>query len=199
MFTTDLRNDPPGSGGCCCRVRFPTHYGCTTENSGRFGSPPTGARKVNLVGHSEGSTVSVYYMKFLGGVSSRQVRRVRNQLQGDDPVWADCTGDAARNRRRYSNRGMWCLRDFAPDSPFIRKLNAGGSPQCEVRTTQMSPRKTMRLSFHTRADRCPGAERHECDYAKAVPTDLAGHLAMAIDPNIAKLSSTTSELAGRRR
>lgn len=89
----------------------------------------TGAAKVNLVAHSEGSTVAQYYMKVLGG--SAKV----NNLVGFSPNYRGTTLYGLTNLANILPPGMsWVLGaactaciEFYPGSRFMADLNPNGT------------------------------------------------------------------------
>jgi triacylglycerol esterase/lipase EstA (alpha/beta hydrolase family) len=95
-----------------------------------------GARRVDIVGHSEGSLMPNYWVKFLGGH-----RRVAKYV-GLTPLW-DGTNLAAAGQLAalgaasggdeefYSLLEPYCAscRQLVAGSDFIRKMNDGGGPR----------------------------------------------------------------------
>jgi triacylglycerol lipase len=83
----------------------------------------TGAATVDLVGESEGSTISAYYIKVLGGAPKV------DRLVGVSPNY----GGTAQAAQLAADAGgavaAFCdaCDQFATDSPFMARLNAGGT------------------------------------------------------------------------
>ncbi|XGU18982.1 esterase/lipase family protein [Rhodococcus sp. 3Y1] len=81
------------------RGRFPrpavSHHSETAQGSCRTSSTTfsaTGASKVDLIGHSQGTTVSAYYAKFLGGDTHV------SKIVSIAPLW-----DGSRSARRKAS------------------------------------------------------------------------------------------------
>src|SRR5690606_17677107 len=87
----------------------------------------TGARKVDLVGHSEGTVVPQWYIKFLGG--KKHVKRfvgIASAFKGTPiptPFYA-LPGQVLPGGE-VPTACVSCLQ-FAPASPFMKKLHKGG-------------------------------------------------------------------------
>lgn len=96
----------------------------------------TGAEKVDIVGHSEGSLMPNYYVKFLGG--ARDVGR----YVGVTPLWdgtnlaglgsIDQIGQALGfSQVAYDTLEPYCTscHQFLSSSKFMTKMNSGGGPR----------------------------------------------------------------------
>ncbi len=79
----------------------------------------TGARKVSLVGHSQGGMMPRYYIRFLGG------RDEVSDLVGLSPSNHGTTNPLAAGASQYGDCRA-CKQQIA-GSHFIRQLNAGGA------------------------------------------------------------------------
>jgi triacylglycerol esterase/lipase EstA (alpha/beta hydrolase family) len=140
----------------------------------------TGAKKVDLVGHSEGAIMPRYYLKFLGGAAKvdhfvgwagpnhgtniQGITELRTAFPGWDGYMGDYCGSCPQ---------------FMPGSDFITKLNAGDETPGNVHYTVIAtkydevvtPYKTSFLNGAT------NILLQDVD-----PADYAGHVALAWDP-----------------
>ena len=95
----------------------------------------TGARKVDIVGHSEGSLMPNYYVRFMGGA-----RKVDDYV-GVTPLWDGTNlaglatiavlGEAfGVTQLTYDALEPYCAscRQFLNGSKFMTKMNSGGGP-----------------------------------------------------------------------
>ncbi|MDF0530807.1 lipase [Tsukamurella sp. 8F] len=149
----------------------------------------TGAKKVDIIGHSEGTTVAAYYMKALGGA------RVVDRYAGFGTNYRGTTlygltalmtqlglSDAIRSI------GCGACADFAPGSTFLRKLNSGGTPAVPgPHYLNISSENDEVVLPYTSGQMPPAPNVRNVILQQVCPTDLSGHLAMAISPNVAAL------------
>lgn len=98
----------------------------------------TGARKVDLVGHSEGTVMPNWYLKFLGG--NKHVKRyvgIASAYKGTnipEPFY-QLFGPLLPDNKLPTICGS-CLQ-LAPSAPFIKKLLKGGMVQKGVKYTSI--------------------------------------------------------------
>ncbi|GAA4817999.1 esterase/lipase family protein [Nocardioides caeni] len=97
----------------------------------------TGARRVDLVGHSEGTVMPQWYLKFLGGAT-----KVRNYVGLASAYKGTSIASIGDGFAPFLPDGMLptlcksCLQ-FSPNSGFMRKLHQGGLLQEGVRYTSI--------------------------------------------------------------
>jgi len=145
----------------------------------------TGAAKVNLVGHSEGTTVSAYYMKLLGGAAKvRSFVGFGSNYKGTtlyglstlahavapvlDPVLKSVCGS--------------CL-EYLPPSSFLTDLNAGGVTRPGPRYTNIVTKyDEVVVPYTSGILNEPGVTNIVLQ--DRCWLDVSGHLALAIDPNV---------------
>lgn len=145
----------------------------------------TGAAKVNLVGHSEGTTVSAYYMKFLGGDA-----KVRNFVGfGSNYKGTTLYGLSALAHAVapvldpiLTNVCGSCL-EYLPPSAFLNEHNAGGVTKVGPRYTNIvSKYDEVVVPYTSGVVNEPGVTNIVLQ--DRCWLDFSGHLALAIDPNV---------------
>lgn len=133
----------------------------------------TGARKVSMVGHSQGGMMPRHYIKFLGG------KRVVDDLVGLAPSnhGTDVTGP---NGNPISNLGFGllcpaCLQQSA-GSTFLTALNAGDETPGRVSYTQITTRYDEVVIPHTSGYLAAGKRTTNVTIQDKCRRDLAEHL-----------------------
>lgn len=147
----------------------------------------TGASKVDIVGHSEGSLMPDYYVKFLGGAA------VVDRYVGMTPLWdgtrllgvSDIDGIGQRfglDPAYGPAVAALCAscREFLHGSEFLRRLNSGGTPAVRgVDYTTVMTRYDELVQPYT-SGRLAGA--HNVVLQDLCPADTSEHVAVAFDP-----------------
>lgn len=151
----------------------------------------TGAEQVDIVGHSQGTFVPNYWIKFLGGAG-----KVGNYVSLA-PLWGGVEdGDIAPGvpAEQIAELCEACM-DMGPGSPSVVKMNASGSPYVPgVRYTNIMTRYDETVVPYTSGyvegdnavnivvqDTCPLDEsKHGALAASPV---AAGHVLNALDPD----------------
>lgn len=147
----------------------------------------TGAEKVDIVGHSEGSLMPNYYVKFLGG------DRYVDRYVGMTPLWDGTeTGGLAFLDRTGQQFGLdpalraatdplcGSCRQFFKGSEFLEKMNSDGGPAVDGVTYTMIMTKYDELVVPYTSGELDGATNIVLQ--DGCPTDLAEHVAVAFDP-----------------
>jgi triacylglycerol lipase len=147
----------------------------------------TGAAKVDIVGHSEGSLMPDYYVRFLDG--ARHVGR----YVGMTPLWQGTnTAALAFLNRTGESFGLDPLlvasldqlcascREFLHGSAFLAHMNAGGGPRVPGIDYTMILTRHDELVVPYTSGLLPGATNVVLQ--DRCPADLAEHLAVAYDP-----------------
>ena len=131
----------------------------------------TGARKVSMVGHSQGGMMPRYYIKFLGG------RKVVRDLVGIAPSnhGTSRTGGANPLTVLFGLGCRACLQQGA-GSPFLRRLNRGDETPGKVAYTQITTRHDEVVLPHTSGYLEPGPRTTNVTIQDLCPRDLAEHL-----------------------
>lgn len=150
----------------------------------------TGARQVDIVGHSAGTTITAYYLKYLGGAED---------VESFVGFGSNYEGTSLSGLRTLALAGLGLpvlgdfitqqcasCREFLPPSDFLDELNAGGVSVPGVRYTNIVSRYDRIVTPYTSGviDE-PGVRNIVLQ--EACRGDLAGHLSMAIDPNVTSL------------
>jgi triacylglycerol lipase len=153
----------------------------------------TDAAKVDIVGHSEGSLMPDYYVKFLGG-SAHVARYV-----GLTPLWDGTNlGGLATLYRAGASPGFsgglgaalapYCgsCTEFLTGSEFLARLNAGGAAAPGVVYTTVMTRLDELVVPYT-SGYLSGAGVTNIVLQDRCPSDVAEHAALAVDPVTAQL------------
>ena len=147
----------------------------------------TGARRIDIVGHSEGSLMPNWWLKYLGG------RRVVEHYVGITPLWdgTDLAGlgtiDAIGQALGVSNGihsaiAPYCAScpQFLSHSRFIARMNAGGGPRVPGVDYTMLLTRNDELVRPYRSGLMDGAEN--IIVQDVCPLDQSEHLSIAFDP-----------------
>jgi triacylglycerol lipase len=152
----------------------------------------TGAQKVDLVGHSEGTFMPQYWLKFLGGAS--QVNRyvaMTPLYAGTDLAGAAMLRDAAASfgisQPILNLVGTFCgsCTEFLAGSPMVQKLNQGGAAAPGVTYTTIMTRYDELVVPYTSGTLPPPATNIVLQ--NVCPNDIDDHVAEAFDPVVAQL------------
>ena len=150
----------------------------------------TGSAKVDVVGHSEGTTVPAYYLKFLGGAQEvGTFVGFGSNLAGTSLSGLGSLARAIGFQPILDAGGCTACSQFLPGSDFLNRLNAGGNAVAGPRyvsimsrfDTIVTPYTSGTLTTTTGADITNVVLQ---DYAR---WDVVGHLGQAIDPNVVNL------------
>ncbi|WP_459546967.1 esterase/lipase family protein [Nocardia sp. X0981] len=143
----------------------------------------TGAHQVDLVGFSQGATVTRYYINKLGGAPAVGTwvglasPTYGGVMYGLVPLAQRIPGALDLAARALSVAAV----QQAQDSPFMRELNAGGDTVPGVRYVTIGSRvDEMIQPFSNIALRGPGAQNIVVQ--DRCPVDLTGHFHMVYDP-----------------
>ena len=152
----------------------------------------TGAAKVDIVGHSEGSLMPNYYAKFLGGAAAidRYVCMTPlwdgTRLLGVSDV--DAVGEHFGLDPVYGPAvAALCAscREFLHGSPFLQKMSSGGTPAVRgIGDTMIMTRIDELVQPYT-SGRLAGA--HNVVLQDLCPADVSEHALVAFDPVNAQL------------
>ncbi len=144
----------------------------------------TGAEKVDLVGHSEGTVMPQWYLKFLGGrakvanyVGLASAYR-GTQIAGLGDLVAPVLPDGALPTGCRS-----CLQ-FSPTSTFMKKLHKGGMLQPGVHYTSIVTRYDELVLPYTNGT-LPGVDNIVLQ--DVCPSDFSEHFQIASSRNAAQL------------
>jgi triacylglycerol lipase len=148
----------------------------------------TGAAKVDFVGHSEGATMPDYYIKYLGGAAHVDnfvgLAPVVHGTDVADPLMiheiADAFGFGASEAQLLGPICSAC-EEFAPNSDFTQKLNAGGVAESGVHYTQIMTQHDELVVPYTNGE-IAGKTSTNIVVQDRCPLDLADHVSLASDP-----------------
>ena len=141
----------------------------------------TGAAKVDIVGHSQGTLMPDYYVKFLGG--AQYVKRYVSLA----PLWhgtqtagfAEVAGQAFGQDPDESSVFCMACGQFAPSSRFMKKMRDGGVAVPGVEYTNIMTKYDELVTPYT-SGREPGM--HNVVVQDHCATDYSEHFEIAADP-----------------
>jgi len=147
----------------------------------------TGADEVDVVGHSEGTTVAAYYLKFLDGAAKVDTFVGFGSNFKGSSVWgiqhlADLLGV-----RPLVDGVCPACSEFAPDSQFVADLNDGGVTVPGVNYVSIVSRYDEVVTPYTSGVLAPAANVENILLQDACALDFTGHLGQAWDPNVFRL------------
>lgn len=145
----------------------------------------TGASQVDIVGHSEGTTVPAYYMKFLGG--DEAVKRFvgfGSNFEGTSLGGLQTLSTLLGFGAVLSAGGCEACNEFAPESSFMSDLNDGGVTVPGPQYTSIVTKYDAVVTPYTSGVLDPAANVTNVTLQDVCSNDFSGHVALAIDPNV---------------
>jgi triacylglycerol lipase len=154
----------------------------------------TGTLKVDLVGHSEGTVMPRYYLKYLGGAPKV------DKFVALTPLWRGTNTAAAATFRDTAELfglsaapllelvGSYCgsCPEFLRGSPYMTNINAGGEAAPGVTYTSLVTRYDELVTPYTSGlMNAPGATNIVVQ--DVCPTDTSEHTLMAFDAVVEQL------------
>lgn len=143
----------------------------------------TGARKVDLVGHSEGTYMPQYWLKFLGGAGKvKRYVALTPLYDGTNPA-----GVLALSNALMSVASPLCgaCPQFITGSPMQRKLAAGGAAVPGIDYTTIMTKYDEAVRPYT-SGYLPGEQNYVLQ--DVCPNDLSEHDLVAVDPVAAQIT-----------
>ena len=138
----------------------------------------TGARKVSMVGHSQGGMMPRYYIKNLGGA------RYVDDLIGLAPSHHGTTvvNSAMFDGTRDSDYSCRACEQQVAGSPFLRALNSGDETPGAVDYTNVVTRYDEVVVPYTSGYLAPDDDVTNVALQDRCPTDTSDHLRVPYDP-----------------
>lgn len=144
----------------------------------------TGASKVDIVGHSQGTLMPNYYVKFLGGAAKVDKYVSLAPLwggagafwAGEITAFAKQFGLAPLQEQTFGRMCAACL-DMAPGTDFIVKMNEGGPYAPGVTYTNIATRYDELVVPYTNG-LVPGPDTTNIVVQEQCPQDFSEHAAM---------------------
>ena len=132
----------------------------------------TGAKKVLMVGHSQGGMMPRYYLRFLGG--ARHVEEL---------VALAPSNHGTKIAEGANTPGCPACEQQGTNSPFLRRLNRGREVEKGVDYTVIQTKKDTTVVPYTSAFLDgPRAQVTNVLVQRACPKNKASHAGMAFDP-----------------
>ena len=148
----------------------------------------TGAAKVDIVGHSEGSTMPAYYLKFLGGAAKVTYfvgfgANYRGTTLGGLDALAKGLLTTVPGLSLVLRTACGACTEYLAPSSFLTDLARGGVAVPGPTYTSIVSRYDEVVTPYTSGVLGePGAT--DIVLQDACPSDVPGHLSQAIDPNV---------------
>jgi triacylglycerol lipase len=154
----------------------------------------TGARKVDLVGHSEGTFMPQYWLKFLGGASKVNRYVAMTPLYdgtelAETPLVRDTAEPLGLSDPMINLVASFCgsCPEFVAGSTMVKKLSRGGAAVPGVTyTTIMSRYDELVVPYTSGYLDAPNATNIVIQ--DVCPNDLSEHVGPAVDPVVARLA-----------
>ena len=138
----------------------------------------TGARKVSMVGHSQGGMMPRYYIRFLGGKGKV------DDLVGLVPSNHGTADTGPGNPLTEAVLGATCpaCLQQAAGSPFLTQLNAGDETPGRVSYTQITTKYDEVVTPYLSAYLAPGPRTTNITLQDLCPDDSSEHVFIPTDP-----------------
>ncbi|MEU5974659.1 lipase [Streptomyces sp. NPDC047315] len=147
----------------------------------------TGAAKVDIVGHSEGTTVPAYYIKHLGGAAKvDDFIGFGSNFRGTTLNGLASLAAALGMQDLLTGVGCGACTDYLPGSAFLAKLNDGPVAVPGPTYTSIVTRYDRVVTPYT-SGLLTGDNVTNIVLQDKCRLDSAGHLGLAIDPNVTQL------------
>lgn len=145
----------------------------------------TGAAQVDIVGHSEGTTVPAYYLKFLGGAALvKNFVGYGSNFQGTSLDGLETLSGLLGFQAALNFGGCAACNEFAPGSAFMNKLDAGGVTVPGPQYTSIVTKYDEAVTPYTSGVLPAASDVTNITLQDVCPDDFSGHIALAIDPNV---------------
>lgn len=160
----------------------------------------TGADKVSLVGHSEGTTTSAYYLKFLGGDTKvKHFVGFGSNFEGSTLGGLMAVADLLGITDILEAGGCAACAEFSPDSDFVADLNAGGVTVPGPHYTSIVSKYDEVVLPYRSGVLDPASNVTNITLQDRCGLDFSGHLGLAADPNVTKLILNALDPAHAKR
>jgi triacylglycerol esterase/lipase EstA (alpha/beta hydrolase family) len=138
----------------------------------------TGARKVSMVGHSQGGMMPRYYVKFLGGLT--KVDDLVGLVPSNHGTQSTGPGSPL-TQSLFGAVCPACLQQSA-GSPFLTELNAGDETPGRLSYTQVTTRYDEVVTPYLSAYLAPGKRTTNITLQELCPGNLSEHVVIPADP-----------------
>ncbi|QDY77219.1 lipase family alpha/beta hydrolase [Streptomyces qinzhouensis] len=171
------------SGGLAPMARSAAEVGAFVERV----RAATGAAKVDIVGHSQGTTVPAYYIKYLGGATKvDDFIGFGSNFRGTTLNGLATLAAALKLQGLLTGVGCGACTDYLPGSAFLAKLNDGPVAVPGPTYTSIVTRYDTVVTPYT-SGLLTGPNVTNIVLQDTCRWDSAGHLGLAVDPNVTQL------------